>query len=180
MRFEISDYHFRVIFLCFCWFAHKVLTVPVTTETFLFQHLPVIPHFKYKQLRLWYCWADNDINCASRYKLPWHWTFSSWSALWCDVPFEVDMNVLEKVAQSSRFPPPRLYAISMEDHGLGVWILTQINCFLFYTVFTEYIGEPIYVQFVTEMTMLCRGMLIGTFVSPFRLWWEAFLITKSL
>lgn len=85
------------------------------------------------------------------------------------MPFEVDMNVLEKVAQSLRFPPRKTICYHYGRPQSGCMNSKTDKLLSFYTVFTEYIGEPIYVQSVTEITMLFRGVLIGTFVSPLRL-----------
>lgn len=74
---------------------------------FLFHHLPVIPHLSTNSSDCG-IWAA-DVNCTSRYKLLWHWTFSLWSALWCNVPSKWMWMFRRKLlAQSSRYPPPRL------------------------------------------------------------------------
>ena len=79
------------------------------------------------------------------------------------------MNVLEKVAQSLGFPPSKTICYQYGRPQSGCMNSNTDKLLSFYTVFTEYMGEPIYVQSVTEITMLSRGMLIGSFVSLFRL-----------
>jgi len=85
------------------------------------------------------------------------------------VPFEVDMNVFGESCSVFEVSPSKTVCYQYGRPQSGCMNSNTDKMLSFYTVFTGYIGESVYVQSVTEITMLCRGMLIGTFVSPFGL-----------